>query len=115
MTNRSYARFIIAAQWMGCREIDPTGVRHCILLAARRKNHYICDLLGLGCNLRRTETHIRSYLKAEAYGEEYLIPANDTRSRKSKIQKILEIHPQLLHKILRKEIKKLGMLHHLQG
>ena len=41
-------RFVIAAQRMGCREIDTTSVQHCILQAARLKNYYICDLLGLG-------------------------------------------------------------------
>ena len=80
---------VIVALRMGYREIDPTSVRHCILQAARRKIHYTCGLPEPGCNLRRIEIHIRFYLKAEAYGEEDLLPTNNTRNRKLKIQKFL--------------------------
>ena len=47
-------------------------------------------------------------MKAEAYGEEDLLTTNITRNRKSKIQKILEMYPQLLPKIWKKAVNTIG-------
>jgi len=100
---------VIAALRMGYRETDPVRIRNRVIRAARRKIHYTCGLPEPAKYLRCTESLIRSYLKAEAYGEEDLLPIQHKRNRKSKIQKILEMHPQLLHKVWRKAVKTIGM------
>ena len=99
---------VIGALRMGYDEMDPASIRHRILQAARRKIHYICGLPEPAKNVRGTEKLIRSYLNAEAQGDEELIPTKFTRNRKSKIKKILESHPDLLHDVWRKATQTVG-------
>ena len=61
-------------------------------------------------NTKCVESHMRSYLKAKAYGDEEELPTRQKLNRKSKIQNVLALHPQLLRQIWRKTVKTIGII-----
>ena len=91
---------------------DPTkeqNIRQRILNAAKRRVYFLNGLSEPGHSNRVIEDAIRQIRKAEVSGDQTLLPIeNKTRNRKSKVQKITEAHPQLLHQVFRYACNTIG-------
>ena len=67
-----------------------------ILIAARKKVHYMNGLPEPTKNLRYIESFISQYVQSTMYGVEWPIEKK-SRNRKTQVEKIQLEHPKILH------------------
>ena len=99
----------LALSWGYADESKTHADRLRILKAARRRIHYTSGLPEPGPTTRRIKKFIKKFQKAEFEGNVALLPTEPkSRAKKSKVQKIIEEHPQLLHKCFRYACNTIG-------